>query len=201
MAAVTKPSPKPNPITGTAAGEALTGGTGDDTVSGLGGNDTLDGGTGNDSLLGGDGNDLLLTAGGKDTLDGGTGTDVAQLKGAMILPGGAFGYALQRVTDTSFTVKDTNQSDGDDGTLTLSGIERLRLADRVVLLAADQAPRAADDTVAASEEATAFFGAAELLNNDTDADGDPLRIISVQSGAGGTAVLVKDAAGKVTGVS
>ncbi|MEI6723712.1 MAG: cadherin-like domain-containing protein, partial [Betaproteobacteria bacterium] len=51
------------------------------------------------------------------------------------------------------------------------------------------APLANADTLAATEDAPVIYTAAQLLGNDTDADGNALSIASVTSGAGGTAVL------------
>jgi VCBS repeat-containing protein len=60
----------------------------------------------------------------------------------------------------------------------------------------NDAPSANPDRLAASEDATATYTAAQLLGNDTDVDGDRLVIASVTSGVGGTAVLNGD--GSVT---
>ena len=62
--------------------------------------------------------------------------------------------------------------------------------------AVNDAPVAVNDSLAASEDTAVIYTAAQLLGNDTDADGDTLTIASVTSGAGGTAVL--NANGTVT---
>ena len=58
------------------------------------------------------------------------------------------------------------------------------------------APVANNDSLAATEDTAVTYTAAQLLGNDTDANGDPLTIASVTSGIGGTAVL--NANGTVT---
>ncbi len=60
----------------------------------------------------------------------------------------------------------------------------------------NHAPVATADTVSATEDAPMTFSAAQLLGNDTDADGNALRIASVANGANGTVVLNPD--GSVT---
>ena len=56
----------------------------------------------------------------------------------------------------------------------------------------NDAPVANPDTLTATEETPITYTAAQLLGNDTDADGNILTIASVTSGAGGTAVLNPD---------
>ena len=53
-------------------------------------------------------------------------------------------------------------------------------------------PVANADALLATEDTAATFGAAQLLGNDSDADGNALSIASVTSGTGGTAVLNGD---------
>ncbi|KID12314.1 hypothetical protein P279_29100, partial [Rhodobacteraceae bacterium PD-2] len=56
----------------------------------------------------------------------------------------------------------------------------------------NEAPVAADDTLAATEDTVRTITAAELLGNDTDGNGDTLVIQSVTSAMGGTAELSED---------
>ena len=63
-------------------------------------------------------------------------------------------------------------------------------------MAVNDAPVAAADSLAATEDTPVTYTAAQLLGNDSDVDGDTLTIASVTSGAGGTAVL--NAGGTVT---
>src|SRR4051812_49621769 len=57
----------------------------------------------------------------------------------------------------------------------------------VNIAAVSHAPVANADILAATEDTVATYTAAQLVGNDTDADGDPLTIASVTSGTGGTA--------------
>ena len=59
----------------------------------------------------------------------------------------------------------------------------------VNVAAVNDAPVANNDTLAAAEDTAVTYTAAQLLGNDTDADGNPLAIAAVTSGTGGTAVL------------
>ena len=67
---------------------------------------------------------------------------------------------------------------------------------RVDVQAVNDAPVAVPDALNAVEDAVITFAASQLLSNDTDVDGNPLRIASVTPGAGGSAVLNAD--GSVT---
>ncbi len=60
----------------------------------------------------------------------------------------------------------------------------------------NDAPIANDDIVAATEDTAITYTALQLLGNDTDVDGNPLTIVSVTNGTGGTVVLNAD--GSVT---
>src|SRR4029453_19344748 len=98
---------------------------GDDTLVGVEG---VQGGAGNDTLIG-DGNaNLLLGAGGDDSLVGGAGDDT--LYGGGGTYGAAFAgkigdYEIANSTGI-ITVTDLNPLvDGDDGTDTLTTVERL----------------------------------------------------------------------------
>jgi Ca2+-binding RTX toxin-like protein len=83
-------------------------------VNGTTGNDTLTGTTGDDTLTGGLGNDAL---------DGGSGTDIA------VFSGNQSGYEFSlNATNGQITVRDTDATNGDEGTDTLTGIETLRFA-------------------------------------------------------------------------
>ncbi|MDB5948100.1 MAG: hypothetical protein JWQ33_3126, partial [Ramlibacter sp.] len=62
----------------------------------------------------------------------------------------------------------------------------------VNVAAANHAPVAVNDSVAASEDTPVTYTAAQLLGNDVDQDGQPLSIASVASASGGTAVLNPD---------
>ena len=78
------------------------------------------GNAGDNQIIGSEGNDTLAGGGGNDTLSGGAGEDVAKFGGKML------GYQIDLVNKT---VTDTDTSDGDDGTDTFSGIEKLSFGD------------------------------------------------------------------------
>ncbi|MFV9657656.1 VCBS domain-containing protein [Pseudomonas sp. NY15366] len=84
------------------------------------------------------------------------------------------------------------------GTVTnLGGAEGIAtLLDNDVAAPNNTAPVATDDNLLATEDTPITYTAAQLLGNDSDADGDLLSIASVTSGIGGTAVLNPD--GSVT---
>jgi VCBS repeat-containing protein len=152
--------PGGNIIAGTSAAETLLGTNAADVISGGDGNDTLRGGLGNNTLFGGNGDDILIadliasngnsilnfyevgnnqfTGGaGNDTLSGGYGFDTAFYTGKFS------DYLIDTSNPLAIRVIDRLASDGDDGTDTLSGIERLVFADIVVDLGINPANRPA----------------------------------------------------------
>ena len=62
----------------------------------------------------------------------------------------------------------------------------------VIVAPVNDAPVANNDTLGAVQGTAVTYTAAQLLGNDTDAEGNPLTIASVTSGSGGTAVLNGD---------
>ena len=86
----------------------------------------------------------------------------------------------------NFTGTDTVDYTVTDGTLTDVGTLT------ITVNAVNDAPVAVADTLAATEDTPVIYTAAQLLGNDTDADGNPLTVASVTSGTGGTAVLNGD---------
>ncbi len=112
-------------------------------VDGSAGDDFLKGGAGNDSLSGLGGSDELTGNGGDDTLDGGGDEDTA------VYAGNIADYTITAITDgnghvTGFSaVVDDNAGDGDEGSDTLTGIERLEFAGTIVDL--DQPVQLFDD--------------------------------------------------------
>ena len=94
-------------------------------LNGNSGSNVLTGGIGSDTLSGGFGSDTFSGGVGDDTLNGGFGLDVAVFSGARA------GYSISRI-DNVFIVDDINSANGDDGTDTLSGVERIQFADAEV---------------------------------------------------------------------
>gem|GEM_PF-1526433 len=81
----------------------------DNTLTGTNGSDVLDGGVGDDTLIGGIGDDTLI---------GGDGDDTVVYAGHR----GGYDIAYDAGND-SYTITDTDPTNGDDGTDTLSGVE------------------------------------------------------------------------------
>jgi Ca2+-binding RTX toxin-like protein len=147
-----------------------------DVVSGFAGSDTIDGGAGNDTIAGG---------GGDDRINGGAGRDIAVFSGARQ------NYEILVEGDRA-TVRDL-RSGGGDGVDILTGVEDLRFlgdgpgASLFSLKPANRAPAAAGDSVAASEDQLLVLAPSALLGNDSDADGDALRIARVFDASAGQA--------------
>ena len=106
----------------------------DNIISGNAGDNLVQGFTGNDSLSGSFGNDTLIGGAGNDNLNGGFGLDVSVLSGAKA------GYTISKAGNV-YTVADTNSTNGDDGTDTLVGIERIQFADVELGLAVESGMR------------------------------------------------------------
>ena len=127
-------------IPGTDADDTLTGTDGDDTLSGAGGNDLITGGLGNDQI------------------DGGTGFDTA----SYLYP--RENYTIARSAGGSATVSYSGPliaiypPPPTEGTDTLSGVERLRFADRSVAIDFDGGAGTAAKVLGA------VFGPAALAN-------------------------------------
>ncbi|MYZ51495.1 FG-GAP-like repeat-containing protein [Malikia spinosa] len=105
--------------------EAIRGSDFSDTLTGGASANKLDGGAGNDTLAGGAGDDTIVASAGSDRVDGGVGKD------EVVFSGKFAGYGITNQGNGSWVVKDTDLSDGDDGTDTLSGIEMLRFSDQL----------------------------------------------------------------------
>src|SRR3990167_1962393 len=129
---------------------------------------------GNDSDV--DGDTLTIAS----VTSGNGGTAVLNLDGSVTFtPNTNF----NGVADFSYTVTDGSLT-SNTATVTVS------------VGAVNDAPAAVADSLTAIEDTEVTYSAADLLGNDSDADGDTLTIASVTSGNGGTAVLNLD--GSVT---
>ena len=106
-------------------------------IEGGGGNDTVTGSSAADKILGDAGNDKLSGAFGADTLTGGAGNDT--LSGGQDLDtatfaGKASDYKITTVGGVT-TVQDLQPTvSGNDGTDSLTGINRLQFLDQVIIL-------------------------------------------------------------------
>ncbi|MGQ4650490.1 calcium-binding protein [Lyngbya aestuarii] len=99
--------------------ENIIGSRGNDFLHGDNGNNYLYGKNGNDYLYGNDGNDVLNGGLGNDYLNGGSGLDV------VVHDGRAGGFDISTNSNGAWTVEDTNISDGDEGTDSLTNIDQI----------------------------------------------------------------------------
>jgi VCBS repeat-containing protein len=177
-------------IAGGTGNDALSGGDGDDELSGENGEDTLSGGNGVDILSGGSGNDTLTGGAGFDIIDGGTGTDTAVYSGSLseysISSFGPFASVVHNGPGGPGT--------GADGSDFLISVERLQFADVTIDLTANNAPIAFNDVAALDEDDVSYSsGAASVLDNDFDFEGDALSVTpGVFNGTYGTLTLAAD---------
>ncbi len=156
---------------------AFTFGGADDVTTGSG-NDRLEGGVDDDTLSAGEGDDELVGGQGDDELDGGGGVDAAFYQGSVL------GYDISAVGGVT-TVTDLDPAtEGDDGTDTVTGVERLVFTDLTVFLdGTDNAPLAVGDDLATNEDVPLNFALADLLANDREFDGQNLTLDSVDTSA------------------
>jgi VCBS repeat-containing protein len=177
-------------IDGGSGDDALFGDDDGDWLSGGSGNDTISGGDGHDLLLGGAGDDTLAGNGGIDLIDGGSGTDTAVFSGSLA------DYTIYRLGPVTSVLHDGlgGPGSGADGADLMVRVERLQFADVSIDLTANNAPFAVDDAVALDEDDGAYdSGAASVLDNDFDFEGDALTVIpAVIAGTYGTLTLDAD---------
>ncbi len=177
-------------LSGGTGNDTLGGGDGNDQLAGEDNNDTLSGGNGNDTLAGGNGNDTLTGGAGVDYIDGGAGTDTATYSGALA------DYTIYRFGPITGVVHNGpgGPGSGTDGADLLVSVERLQFADVTIDLTANNAPIASNDAVALTEDADSYnSGAASVLDNDFDFEGDPLTATpGLFNGSYGTLTLNAD---------
>ena len=177
-------------LSGGTGNDILIGGDGNDQLSGDDDDDTLSGGSGNDNLSGGNGNDTLTGGAGFDVIDGGAGTDTAVYSGSLA------DYTIYRLGPIAGVVHNGpgGPGSGTDGTDLLVSVERLQFADVTIDLTANNAPFAADDAAALTEDAGNYSsGTASVLDNDFDFEGDTLTATpGVFNGTYGTLTLNAD---------
>lgn len=106
----------------------LAGGTNGYTMIGGDGNDTITGSALADSLSGGTANDTFIGSAGNDRLNGGTGIDTAQFSST-------WGNYKTSIANKVLTVVD--ERSGNDGTDSLTGIERLKFTDKSIAIDLD----------------------------------------------------------------
>ncbi len=184
-------TPGPDFICAGASDNTIHAGGGDDVVYGRGGNDSILGQNGDDDLRGGAGDDMIgggrgldrvLGGGGNDTLSGGGDDD--DVRGG---PGddGLFGGAGDDVL---------RGHAGVDLARGGAGTDNCSAETAVACELPNTAPVAVDDMGAVDFNGNVMI---DLLANDTDADGDPLSIDSVDV-TGTLGAVVADASSVVT---
>lgn len=188
-------------LLGGAGDDRLMGGQGKDRLEGGSDNDTLFGDIGDDRLLGNEGNDLLQGGDGSDILIGGSGQDtfvlavgegidnINDFEQGVDLIGLADGLTFNAIT----LVQQGSDSLIRVGAETLAkviGITTLSEVDFTVLPDADNnAPVATVDNVSGDEN-TLITG--NVLDNDTDIDGDSLTTILASEPTNGAVILAED---------
>ncbi|MBZ4022935.1 hypothetical protein CKO11_10735 [Rhodobacter sp. TJ_12] len=160
--------------------DSVTGDAGDDSIEGGAGDDSLAGGTGNDTLSGGDDRDVIYGAAGDD-VDGGAGGDDWDV---LDITGQGDWRVVNETPDsngngTDGTIEFLDTDGNVTGTLDFTEIEEIRGDD------VNHAPDAIDDSAATDFETAV---AIPVLDNDSDVDGDTLRIISASSPDGTVSV-------------
>lgn len=193
-----------NKIAGNDGGNVLSGEDGDDTLAGNRGDDTLIGGDGGDGYVYefGDGNDVII-----ETEDG-TGVDVLVFAGQM-------SAADLRFYRSPAAMDDLVIRFSQGGSITIAGffsaasplieaIEflsggglttlEIQAAAAQAILSANIAPHAVDDAYIYVGATTFELPVEALLDNDTDLDGDTLRVVSVTALEGSASL----ANGKIT---
>ena len=190
-------------------------GSGDDHVIGNAANNEIHGGAGNDRLEGGLGNDILAGGAGADTLEGGAGTDVALFSGTsgsyrVVYDSTAAKGGALKVLDSSGVADVLHNIETlrfDDATIVVSdllaslkGIFGLLTGtvSHVVNLAnigtSNGAPKAVADSATVAESKTVTIN---VLGNDSDPDGDAVKVVSVD-GSGLVGSVKLNADGTVT---
>ncbi len=172
--------------------DMIDGGDGDDYIEGNGGDDMLTGGAGNDEIYGGDDRDTIIGGAG-DTVDGGAGGDdydVLDLTGQ-----GPFVVTGPDGTGDPIPDSNGNGLDGQvqfidaDGNPTGEVIDFTEIEEIIGDLVENRGPDAVDDDYTAGEDdAPADIG--NVLDNDTDLDGDTLTVGEVNGDPAGVGTPV-----------
>jgi VCBS repeat-containing protein len=182
-------------INGTIKADTINGTAQDDRIFGDNGNDTINGGAGGDYLDGGNGSDMLSGGAGNDDLDGGNGQDIA------VYAGNRADYRFLQGTNGSVIVRDL-RAGSPDGTDRLFNMERVEFADGTFklsdLISVNSAPVAKNDALTLAEDSGKTEVTPLLLANDSDPDGDALKVQSVQAVSAKGAIVTLSADGKVS---
>jgi len=163
---------------------------GADGIDQLSSIENVSGGSFNDVLKGNAGNNQLRGMQGDDTLDGGAGTDSA------VFSGNKGGYAITDNGGGSWEVKDTDTTDGDEGTDTLIGIEKLSFADQVYVAPTSNTAPVITSAATASVAENAAVSAVVYTAKATDADANSTLSYSL-TGDDATAFTIDNVTGVV----
>jgi hypothetical protein len=213
-----------NIILGGAAYDALAGGTGNDLIEAGSGGSIIHAGSGNDVIYGGSGknaqgqanSDVIYGGLGQDTVMLGTNsTEVYAGSGPMTVIGNANGfsvigfhgsyadYTLTRNADSSITVTNVSNKDG-DGTVTMQNVTALDFNDIEQVKIANAAGMPVNDqfTIGQSPGVTAsgnsyVIQAFALLANDIDYSGKALAIRELLDNSGNP--IARSGSGVVSG--
>ena len=179
-------------LSGEAGNDTIDGGYGDDVIRGHEGRDVLIGNQGEDYLSGGDdadwlygkqGDDLLRGEAGNDTIYGGGGHDVVEFRGNVE------DYIIA-INGSVITVSDKRADR--DGADTLYEVEGFNFANLTNIGLSYQNSIITNDVVTLNGTATRLITAQSLLGNDTDFQGNALRITAIGNVSGGSATLNPD---------
>ncbi|HPG88378.1 MAG TPA: tandem-95 repeat protein, partial [Hyphomicrobium sp.] len=189
-----------NTLEGNSFNNVLDGGDGDDTLAGNGGDDILIGGNGSDGYVYelGDGRDTIIETG-SNPAD----SDVIVLAGNLRPadvhfirnPDQPNNLILQFFDGGTLTITDYfgNATPPIEGIVFTSGTtwssSELAAAAASATITRNTAPIARDDKFGYSGGSTVAIPVAALLDNDSDANGDALRITALSNISGGTAIL------------
>ncbi|WP_188113253.1 Ig-like domain-containing protein [Nocardioides humilatus] len=155
----------PDTLTGTSGNDVICGFGGADQLNGLGGDDLLNGGPGNDTLDGGDGNDDVRGGDGDDASIGGAGDDILQDRdGAGFFDTMSCGDGNDVANNDHWDVADPDCED-------INTIDRVK-------------PTAVADVRTINEDVDERN--IEVLDNDTDPDGGPIRVEAITQPPHGT---------------
>ncbi|MEA3054227.1 MAG: hypothetical protein QOG72_3130 [Sphingomonadales bacterium] len=182
-------------LNGTNKADTINGTAAADRIFGDNGNDSINGGAGDDYIDGGNGSDILSGGAGNDEIDGGNGQDT------LLLAGNRADYRFLAGANGSVIVRDL-RSGSPDGTDRLFDIERVEFKDGTFklgdLVSVNAAPVARNDALTLAENAGKTEVTAILLANDSDSDGDALKVASVQGVSAKGAIVTLGADGKVS---
>jgi Ca2+-binding RTX toxin-like protein len=177
---------------GEGGDDSLTGGSGDDQLNGGAGSDTVTGGEGSDYVSGGDDDDNLAGGAGNDNLYAGNGSDTASYAGDSV------DYDFSPNGDGTYSINDLNTTDGlDEGTDQLNSVEWLYFAgnDKLIFIGDNPNPPVPVPDYYETTEGGAISG--NVLDNDNDADVDPISVIQINGSAAGIGTPISLPSGAV----